>query len=492
MRSMSLIFVFLISVQLFACGASTSDTRLPGTNAIVERDVVSPVVGYNASIPSYETPGKFDTPITQKMIDALPVGALRFPGGTIANYFDWHTLGVRADWLLSDDRSRIVAAWEKHASTAGRQVELDVESYWELVRHRNILPFIVLNLYRGDVEANRRAVDIVRKVIPDDVSIRWELGNELSYFDYHRQGFTVDAYIRVARPTAMYIREKYPGDLIGVVGGEYVEGKVLARGEGRRAQALAGRWNQALSRHSWYDAVIFHPYLVAHTAQSWMAKRPDVREAELPSARAKWLTAKALELPPAYQKIHSQYFSDRGVWLTEIGYLNLEGGESRTQDDLHYISILYAAYYLSWLIAGPPVDVYLFHTLMHGESQLGFAPLDRNLSLSFLGVSQLMLGHFSARMGTPLRVRRDGKLWLATREEIARQYRLIINTGTDTAEVTLPFFQDRCSGYMYDRSHASRIRDRKIRELEDLATKFPDCRTVSVSPHSIVLIEGPL
>ncbi len=311
-----------------------------------------------------------------RLTSNLAPNALRYPGGTVANYFDW------ANEKLSE--KQVVQFANKHINSLrkrlkrennGRIPTADLASFSTLVSNQNIKPFVVLNVFDPD-EKIFNAIDKVKSKIKKPVY--WELGNEVAYKSYQKKGHQYDgeawgkeAYRNKIIAISTYINSKYPLDKIGVVASEMAEWRNLKSKSTWRVELHRKSWDKVInSVNHLFDAVIVHPYVFA--GEQFVSNvEVQCSKKNLPSYELKyrtWIVSNISSLPSLYLKRLSERYTGKNIWITEFGVMDSGGKniDSKLQKQTGFRVLSTAANYISWLSKYPKISTFLTHGLFDG------------------------------------------------------------------------------------------------------------------------------
>ncbi|QID16769.1 hypothetical protein G3580_03435 [Nitrogeniibacter mangrovi] len=177
---------------------------------------------------------------------------LRYPGGTVANFWDWNKGGVRSDLSVHDvGASRFVLDF------ARRPGGYSIENLARGVRATGITPIFVVNM--TDYTPQQQ-IAFLKNAQTEGVPVRYvELGNEF-YFGkgahphVFRRYPSVAAYAQAAQDWSSRIKAAFPGVKVAIVGaGDLGHLRTSARRKG---------WDERLSKDiSSPDAVTYHIYV---------------------------------------------------------------------------------------------------------------------------------------------------------------------------------------------------------------------------------------
>ncbi|GHA49830.1 hypothetical protein GCM10007086_24670 [Photobacterium aphoticum] len=174
----------------------------------------------------------------------FPMTNMRFPGGTVGNYYDHRTDGYH------DDPSTFQSPSREKAFLAGWR--FGYPGYQSLVKEQNATATLMFNVMHDDVTATENRL---KKRLNDQLPIKWiELGNE-NYFPAQAYGYSsngpnnpdVNQYIKHTQSLTQAIRKIAP-DI-----------KIAANIN--HLSYDVGSWSETLSRETYYDATIMHNYI---------------------------------------------------------------------------------------------------------------------------------------------------------------------------------------------------------------------------------------
>lgn len=186
----------------------------------------------------------FDT-----LLRAIGPKVLRFPGGTVANFY--HPGGNGYGFVRREMGS--IKAFSSLWQYQQKSTENILVPFAQMAKRQGSSVLFVANLVTGTPE---EAIEVLDHFASQGVAVAGvELGNEL-YFRRYRQHFPdVGAYIATARNFAEVIRAKYPGiPLIVCAPGKMEDGM-----HGRQP-AFFDEWNRQLAEENFYDAYTIHTY----------------------------------------------------------------------------------------------------------------------------------------------------------------------------------------------------------------------------------------
>lgn len=232
---------------LIACGGSPpapsfTSTVTPNESITVELEAMrslSPYyLGYNA--PPIVGPSWTNATFAKAVAQFQP-GTLRYPGGTVANYWDWKT-----GWFLPN-----TTRFQSFKPNIYRLQELQAA-----VTTTGAIPVYVLNMLTSDLPTQ---MDMLRSARTLGLPVQYiELGNEFN-LDENKQAFpTAQIYGKAATQWIQAIRAEFPDVRIAAVGEMPVHSSFLNLGSNTRR----ANWNSdVLQTLKGADALVMHPYV---------------------------------------------------------------------------------------------------------------------------------------------------------------------------------------------------------------------------------------
>ena len=241
---------------------------------------------------------------------------LRFPGGTVANFYHWKTSGFIKDELTSSNSSdlnnRNVQNYTRLVSQRNGKISFD--EFMELCRKLEVKPVIVLNLYTGSPS---ESADWVRYVKDKGYEIAgWELGNEL-YLEAYRNKFPItEAYIEVAKQHAAAMRAVDSSIKLAVVAST-VGFHLNERGTKADFEKV---WDAQLAQENFFDSYAVHMYSYSRVRQSLSFEQ--LRRLLFGSSDVAFKQA---------MEYYQQNFGNREAWITEWNIANPRNSVANTQ-----------------------------------------------------------------------------------------------------------------------------------------------------------------
>lgn len=307
--------------------------------------------GYNSSGLFYSCAAS-DTSL-QNRLNELQPHILRFPGGTLANFYHPGGLG----YGIRQQDVNLVAGFTVHNNINGNfQDEQALIAAGEVTRnyiHEMIALaqatgckiLYVANLLTGTVGETVAALNAFANAGVEVVGV--ELGNEAHLSAYDFRFGSVANYLAVAQPYATAIQNNFPGLRIGLNG--YPPGILKDMGPAGTQRALD--WNTACSEAAFGDALIIHCY-----SRPGNCNQSDVHANFLCGADFSQVYANE-KLPVALAELSS--LGSKMIWITEW---NIDGGYN------HYgNSMAQALFYGDMAITmaqAPKVSMSAYHELL--------------------------------------------------------------------------------------------------------------------------------
>ncbi|ANQ52602.2 hypothetical protein MY04_5270 [Flammeovirga sp. MY04] len=200
------------------------------------------VIGVNANLTSIQKPQT-----NKKLIESikdLNIKSIRYPGGTIGNYWDWDK-----GWLDSSIPDEVMIKWVVEQNLTKSKQRYTVEDFCELVKTTNTEAIFMLNMLSKDLDHSIRNLKKARDL---GVDIKYvELGNEI--------------YFNLPLPMKVYPTPEVLGDTckiwIDALKKEFPGVKCAVIGTNIERRERHIDWsNRVLSRCPNADAITFHKY----------------------------------------------------------------------------------------------------------------------------------------------------------------------------------------------------------------------------------------
>ncbi len=277
-----------------------------------------------------------------ELTKALAPKTLRFPGGTVGNFYHWEVGGFFENEMTSTLNTKL------NQRNKGNYVKLQkrrdgkilFDDFMQLCNTLNITPVVVVNLWTGSPEESAAWVGYAKD---KGYQIQhWELGNEYYLPHYFNKYPTAGTYIKAAKRHAAAMKAVNPDIKVSVCATPIGFHK-----EGWLVKVQQRKWDQALAADaSFFDAYTVHVY--AYKA---------VRKVEIDEMRRYlmgWIHFAVPEALEYYEKL----FPNKEMWLTEWNIANPANRVANTQ--LH---AMYAGDFFLKTLAMPNVRQANFHVI---------------------------------------------------------------------------------------------------------------------------------
>ena len=298
----------------------------------------------------------YDTSFLSK-VDGLSPKVLRFPGGTIGNFY--HPKGEAYGFRVTDVKKYYKGRFSSrvhtliHAAKQKEHVTDYIEDFIILAKRYNSKVIVNANILSSDTD---EIIYILNKFKSEGLEvIGVELGSELSNRAYKKHIKSVFDYIKIAKLYTLNIKSTFPDMKVGVVAAP-IKDKIPNR---------IRNWNIVLSKENFYDAIIHHSYhkvVDGEEDAGVMISEDDVknsREDQFNLYKDRILE----ELKYGFLNRMNQYtstFKDKEIWITEW---NLQ--MTKTTGNTMFQS-LFVANYLLELLANPnlqSITIATYHNL---------------------------------------------------------------------------------------------------------------------------------
>jgi len=301
------------ALLLAGCGGSAAPaagTSQSGIQVVLgaSRSLTAPVNGTNLDYSGVAQP--FSAPGVVAALTALRPGTLRYPGGTIANYWQWQT------GTLVQPPQTMASGKSQPGQT--RQYGFTLQTLRSIVQETGTTPIFDLNVLTSSL-ADQMAM--LRAASTLGIPVRYiELGNEfyLSASSYTQVFPTATAYADLVAQWAPQIHADFPDALIAAVGS-------LPQASQRETS-----WNQTVLSIAGADisALTLHDYAGIPGPGSTGTG------AALASAYANWKHDQTVmaAIPPQYS-----------IWFTEYNVANHARGQGSPPLGVTWLHGLYTA-----------------------------------------------------------------------------------------------------------------------------------------------------
>ena len=193
-----------------------------------------------------------DTSFTNKVQKIKP-NVLRFPGGTISNFYHYNEkaygldISEISDWDIKKFTKRYNGLIKEQKKRNHNHNY--IEDFILLAKQNNSKVILVANIISSEDDD---IINMIKRFKSENIEILGvELGSELSNRAYKKYINSVDDYIQLAQKYSDIIKKEYPEIKVGVVAAP-IKYNMPSR---------LFNWNQKLSEETFYDAIIHHSYL---------------------------------------------------------------------------------------------------------------------------------------------------------------------------------------------------------------------------------------
>ena len=277
-----------------------------------------------------------------ELTKALAPKTLRFPGGTVGNFYHWQLGGFSENEMASTLNPKL------NQRNKGNYVKLQrrrdgkilFDDFMKLCNTLKITPVIMVNLWTGSPEESAAWVRYAKDKGYDIE--HWELGNEYYLPHYLNKYPTAGTYVKEAKKHAAAMKAVNPDIKLSVCATPIAFHK-----EGWLVKTQQRKWDEGLAADtSFFDAYTVHVY--AYKA---------VRKKEIEEMRGYLMGWIHFAVPNAleyYQKL----FPDKELWITEWNIANPANRVANTQ--LH---AMYAGDFFLKMLALPNITQANFHVI---------------------------------------------------------------------------------------------------------------------------------
>ena len=281
------------------------------------------------------------------LTEALQPKTLRFPGGTVGNFYHWKTAGFVKDEMGSTLNPQL------NKRNRGNYVKLQkrrngiisFDDFMMLCQKLNITPIIVVNLWTG---SPNESAEWVRYAKTKGYKItHWELGNEYYLPHYANKFRTAEIYMKEAKKHALAMKAVNPEIKVSVCATP-----VAFHKEGWLIKTPQRKWDEKLAENtyprtnSWYDAYTVHVY--AYKA---------VRKTDIEMMRGYLFGWTHFGIDEAME-YYGNLFPNKEMWVTEWNIANPANRVANTQ--LH---AMYAGDFFLKLLSIPNITQANFHVI---------------------------------------------------------------------------------------------------------------------------------
>jgi len=476
-------------------------------------DTKNLILGFNLEMAqTIKTIGNYRDPEIIKLTTKLKPNALRYPGGTPANYFDWQkeALDEKVIAKHANKHMRKLLKNQKR-NNKGKLPSASLSSYADLVHEYNIKPFIVLNVFKS-IEDIKFAIDKVKRHI--EKPIYWELGNEVSNEGYQKwiklknnKSWSVDGYIERLKFTGNYIKTKYPEDKIGIVASEMAEMRNPDNVRTWFTENKREKWDALIFESAdFFDAVIVHPYVYATNKIIDDVDVPcrDNTKSLFGIKHKAWIMSNVSNLSTLYLKRLDERFPNKEVWLTEFGIID-QSGKSKDQKldkQTGFRVLSTAANYLSWLEGYPKITTWLTHGMFEGFDWAHTVYPDlsytaNGVAYSFVkeflsNVDEISNGHLSKQIIFPgVDAYKNNDVTSITalfgRDRVSNNNSMILaNVSNSKLTIELPWVASSVRNVSFGWNEI--VKPARFKDINDFDSQSIKSNKIDIKPRSVVII----
>ncbi len=283
-----------------------------------------------------------------KLVSDVSPSILRFPGGTIANYY--HVTGSGYGFREEDVQKYEHKMMNKKVQgvETGNNYIYDFIDFAKAAKVKDVI--YVANLLSADYNETETAIDILQNGGLNVVAV--ELGNELFSQTFRQYVNGIDGYINMSRNFAVKLKRKYPNIKLGVVTAPM----------GEKVSKNHMEWNKKLANLNFYDAVIFHAYPPTQTYEA--ISNLDNQFDEVKGFLVNYLQQKLPNIVAGYKNL----FPGKELWVTEW---NLPVSDKYSNTMLHALFITQFQLQLRYLQTQyPNLTLACYHNLATPKDKL--------------------------------------------------------------------------------------------------------------------------
>lgn len=251
---------------------------------------------------------------------------LRFPGGTVGNFYHWNISGFQQDEMNSTLSTQLNRRNSSNFDKLQKRRDgiISFDDFMKLCQDLDITPIVVVNLWTGNPE---ESAAWVKHTMENGYKVKqWELGNEYYLPHYVKKFHTAEVYMDEAKRHALAMKKVNPDIKISICATP-----VAFHKEGFLIKNVQRKWDEKLSKYSslsstdWFDAYSVHVY--AYKA---------VKNVEIDIMRRYlfgWIHFECDEAMSYYQGL----FPDKEMWVTEWNIANPANRVANTQLHAMYV-----------------------------------------------------------------------------------------------------------------------------------------------------------
>ncbi len=266
---------------------------------------------------------------------------LRFPGGTVANFYRWKSADFDKAAMISTPIERVNRRYKGHLRRLDRlrSGRISFDDFMRLCDMTGSSAVVVVNILTESPEYSAEWVSYARSKKYNIIG--WELGNEIYLGTYRDKIPDAVAYINIAKKHAAAMRAVDKNIKLGVAaapnGFQY----------GHRRWQRDHLWNKTLAAENFYDALVVHFY-----SQTYVDRDPGLDQLR------QYLFASNEAGLNAALNYYNKLFSGRDLWVTEWN----TGHPANRVANTH-LHALFAGDFLLQLLQQENITIAGFHLL---------------------------------------------------------------------------------------------------------------------------------
>ena len=277
-----------------------------------------------------------------ELTKALAPKTLRFPGGTVGNFYHWEVGGFFEAEMTSTLNLKLNRRNKGNYAKLQKRREGKIlfDDFMQLCNTLDITPIVVVNLWTGSPE---KSAAWVRYAKNKGYQIEhWELGNEYYLPHYLNKYPTAKTYITEAKKHAAAMKAVNPDIKVSVCATPIAFHK-----EGWLIKTQQRKWDEGLAANTnFFDAYTVHVY--AYKA---------VRKKEIEEMRGYLMGWIHFAVPEALE-YYERLFPNKEMWITEWNIANPANRVANTQ--LH---AMYVGDFFLKMLAMPNITQANFHVI---------------------------------------------------------------------------------------------------------------------------------
>ncbi len=290
-----------------------------------------------------------------ELTKTLAPKTLRFPGGTVGNFYHWKIGGFLEEEMASTLNLKLNQRNKGNYARLQRRRDGKIlfDDFMQMCNTLNITPVVVVNLWTGSPE---ESAAWVRYAKDKGYGItHWELGNEYYLPHYLNKYPTPAAYIKEAKQHVTAMKTVNPNIKVSVCATPIAFHK-----DGWLVKTQQRKWDEALAADtSFFDAYSVHVY-------AYKAMRKKEIE-EMRGYLMGWIHFAVPDALEYYQKL----FPNKEMWITEWNIANPANRVANTQ--LH---AMYVGDFFLKMLTMPNVTQANFHVITGpGKGFPAFSPV---------------------------------------------------------------------------------------------------------------------